>query len=381
MRVPKSNKYYSSIVYIILIITFLNSCAKEESSSIDVADLPGLDIEISKIAFGSCAFQWEEQPIWKTIANANPDLFLFIGDAIYGDWDGEKVYDVTNESLTREWGLLASNKNFSSVRSKFPVMATWDNHDYGKHNGGADFAKKELTKKHFLNFFNEPENSERRKTPGIYDAKIFGPKGRRVQIILLDTRYFKSPFIKDERTKEEKKQLNIVGNYQPNFDTEAALLGEEQWKWLENQLTKPAEIRFIVSSTQIIADEKGMDEWGNFPLEREKLFGLIEKTNANGVIFLSGNVHFAEISKTDEGPYPLYDFTSSGLTHINESYARAVNSYRVNNPFVNINFGFVQIKWDAKPTSIINLKVIGLDGSTVFHHKISSSELIIKTKN
>jgi alkaline phosphatase D len=314
---------------------------------------------ITKIAFGSCAFQWDEQSIWKTIANAEPDLFLFIGDAIYGDWDGEKVYDVTDESLTREWGLLASNKNFNSFRNKVPVLATWDNHDYGNHNGGA-------------NFFNEPENSERRKTPGIYDAKIFGPEGRRVQIILLDTRYFKSPFINDERSKEEKKELNIVGNYKPNIDPEAALLGDEQWQWLEDQLNKQAEIRFIVSSTQIIANEKGMDEWGNFPLERKKLFTLIEKTNANRVIFLSGNVHFAEISKTDEGPYPLYDFTSSGLTHINESYAKAVNSYRVNKPFVDLNFGVVEIDWDNKA---IHLKAVGIDGKPAFKYRIKFEEL------
>jgi alkaline phosphatase D len=375
MRVPKSNKYYSAIVYIILIIAFLSSCAKEESSSSNVAELAGSDTEISKIAFGSCAFQWNEQPIWNTIAKTEPDLFLFIGDAIYGDWDGEKVYDVTDESLTREWGLLSANQNFNSFRNKIPVIATWDNHDYGKHNGGADFSKKELTKKHFLDFFNEPEDSERRKTAGIYDAKIFGPESRRVQIILLDTRYFKSPFIKDERSKEEKEALNIVGNYKPNLDPEATLLGEEQWKWLEDQLTKPAEIRFIVSSTQIIANEKGMDEWGNFPLERKKLFTLIQKTNANGVIFLSGNVHFAEISKTDEGPYPLYDITSSGLTHINENYAKAVNSYRINEPFVDLNFGIVEIDWDAQPSPLVKLKVIDLEGNSIIHYQISLSEL------
>jgi alkaline phosphatase D len=330
---------------------------------------------ITKIAFGSCAFQWDEQPIWNTIAKAEPDLFLFIGDAIYGDWDGEKVYDVTDESLTREWGLLASNKNFNSFQNKIPVMATWDNHDYGKHNGGADFSKKELTKKHFLDFFNEPENSERRKTPGIYDAKVFGPEGRRVQIILLDTRYFKSPFIKDGRSKEEKKELNIVGNYKPNLDPKTALLGEEQWKWLGDQLTKPAEIRFIVSSTQIIADEKGMDEWGNFPLERKKLFDLIEMIKANGVILLSGNVHFAEISKTEEGPYPLYDFTSSGLTHINKNYVQAVNSYRVNIPFADLNFGLVEIDWEAQPVPQVVLKAVGLDGVVAIEYKISLQSL------
>jgi alkaline phosphatase D len=352
------------IIILNLILTLIIGCSNESEKQV-----------LNKIAFGSCAFQWDEQPIWNTIASAEPDLFLFIGDAIYGDWDGEKVYDVTDESLTREWSLLASNKNFSRFRNKVPVMATWDNHDYGKHNGGVDFSKKELTKKHFLDFFNEPENSERRKTQGIYDAKIFGPIGRRVQIILLDTRYFKSPFIKDERSKEEKKEFNIVGKYKPNFDPEVTLLGDEQWEWLEDQLSKQAEIRFIVSSTQIIADEKGMDEWGNFPLERKKLFNLIEKTNAKGVIFLSGNVHFAEISRTDVGPYPLYDFTSSGLTHVNESYAKAINSHLVNKPFVDINFGLVEIDWDTQPTPLVIFKAVGIDGIAEIEYKISLETL------
>jgi len=353
-----------NIIILNIVLALAIGCSNESDKKV-----------LNKIAFGSCAFQWDEQPIWNTIANAEPDLFLFIGDAIYGDWDGEKVYDVTDESLTREWGLLAANKNFNTFRNKIPVIATWDNHDYGKHNGGADFSKKNLTKKHFLDFFREPEDSERRKTPGIYDAKIFGPEGRRVQIILLDTRYFKSQFVKDERSKEEKKELNIVGNYKPNSDPEAPLLGEDQWKWLEDQLIKAAEIRFIVSSTQIIADEKGMDEWGNFPLERKKLFELIEMTKANGVIFLSGNVHFAEISRTDEGPYPLYDFTSSGLTHINESYAKAVNSYRVNNPFADLNFGLVEIDWDTNPSPQVILKAVGRDGATAFEYIVNLNEL------
>jgi len=106
-------------------------------------------------------------------------------------------------------------------------MATWDNHDYGTHAGGVEFALKEKSKKAFLDFFNEPENSLRRNSEGIYDAKIFGETGKRVQIILLDTRYFKSKPIKDIRSKEEKKKLGIVGNYLPNKDHNATLLGSQ----------------------------------------------------------------------------------------------------------------------------------------------------------
>jgi alkaline phosphatase D len=323
---------------------------------------------ISRIAFGSCAKQWMPQPIWNTIAETKPDLFLFIGDAIYGDWDGENVFEVTDETLRRDWGKLAATPEFKQFRKKVPFMATWDNHDYGKHDGGADFPKKELTKKYFLDFFNEPEESERRQSPGIYDARIFGPQGKRVQIILLDTRWFKSPFKKDPRSKEALKKIGKVGKYIPNTNPDVTLLGGIQWQWLDEQLKKPAEIRFIVSSTQIVANEKGMDEWGNFP-------DLIGSTNANGVILLSGNVHFAELSKTNEGPYPLYDFTSSGLTHVNEAYGRAPNAFRVAGPYIDLNFGLVDIDWQKQPSPQITLKILDVDGTVVFKYHIDTSVL------
>jgi alkaline phosphatase D len=330
---------------------------------------------LQRIAFGSCAKQWMPQPIWNTIAETKPDLFLFIGDAIYGDWDGENVFEVTDETLRRDWGKLAATPEFKQFRKKVPFMATWDNHDYGKHDGGADFPKKELTKKYFLDFFNEPEESERRQSPGIYDARIFGPQGKRVQIILLDTRWFKSPFKKDPRSKEELKKIGKVGKYIPNTNPDVTLLGGIQWQWLDEQLKKPAEIRFIVSSTQIVANEKGMDEWGNFPADRQRLFDLIGSTNANGVILLSGNVHFAELSKTNEGPYPLYDFTSSGLTHVNEVYGKAPNSFRVAGPYIDLNFGLVEIDWQAQRAPQISLKVLGLDRAVAFEYHIDASVL------
>ncbi|MCP4402724.1 MAG: alkaline phosphatase family protein [bacterium] len=337
--------------------------------------LPLPEGTISRIAFGSCAKHWQYQPIWERVIAAQPDLFLFLGDAIYADTDGTTAWTVTEKTLRGEWNRLADKPEFQRVRQEIPFMATWDNHDYGTHNGGAEFPLKEVSKTIFLDFFGEPEHSERRQRKGMYDAKLFGPPGQRVQIILLDTRSFKGPFKKDERSKEEKQQLNIIGNYTPNDDPSVTLLGEAQWEWLEQQLHTAAALRLIVSSTQIIPDEKGMDEWGNYPLERRKLFTLIAQTGASGVIFLSGNVHFAEISKIHEGPYPFFDFTSSGMTHINESYPKAVNSYRVAGPFVEHNVGLVEIDWEAQPAPQIRLNAIGLDELEGFEYTISLDHL------
>ncbi len=137
----------------------------------------------------------------------------------------------------------------------------------------------------------------------------------------------------------------------------------------------PADIRLICSSTQIIPDKKGMDEWGCFPHERQRLFDLILATKAHGVILLSGNVHFAEISRLDTRAYPLLDFTSSGLTHINETYAKAANEFRVAGPLADLNFGLVEIDWSAKPSTLITLNAVAFDGSTAFSHRISINQL------
>ncbi len=327
---------------------------------------------ITRIAFGSCAFQWAEQPIWNAVVAAQPDIYLSLGDAIYGDFNGEKAFDVTAESLRREWQKLADHPDWQRLVASVPVAATWDNHDYGHHSAGAEFPLKEQSKQIFLDFFGEPIGSERRRRPGLYDAKIYGPDGQRVQIVLLDTRSFKSPPALAKRPGGVRGSL---GKYAPNEDPAATLLGDAQWGWLEEQLRRPAEIRLIASSGQVVADEKGMDEWGNYPLERRRLFDLVGETDASGVILLSGNVHFSELSVTDEGPYRLVDFTSSGLTHVNAQYPKALNRYRVAGPFVETNFGLAVIDWDTDRGPVVILSAIDAQGRAAFEYRIALASL------
>ena len=329
--------------------------------------------QISRIAFGSCAFQWEEQPIWKAVVAAIPDLYVSLGDAIYGDFDGESVLAVTVESLRAEWQKLADHPEWQHLSNSVPVIAVWDNHDYGHYSAGQEFPLKAESQQIFLDFFGEAADSDRRSTPGIYARRVFGPPGRRVQLILLDTRFFKGPPILAERPEGAEGSL---GKYaaQPEI-RKSPFWARTQWRWLEAQLRQPAEVRLIASSTQIVADQKGMDEWGNYPHERRRLFDLIEVTGAEGVILLSGNVHFAEVSRTEEGPYSLYDFTSSGLTHVNPGYAEAVNAYRVAGPFTDVSFGLIEIDWDARPAPLIILKAVDLKDTAAFEAQISLSEL------
>lgn len=323
---------------------------------------------LHRIAFGSCASQNKNQPIWKAIVAARPDLFLMIGDNIYADTEDMAV-------MSAKYAELAAKPGFQKLRDACPVLATWDDHDFGVNDGGSSYPKKIESQKIMLDFFDVPNDSPRRSREGVYGSYRFGPEGKRVQIILLDTRYFKSEMVADKRSDEEKKRLGLVGWYVPNNDPQATILGEEQWKWLEQQLLEPADVRIIASSMQVIADEKGMESWGNAPHERQRLYELIASTGAKGVVFISGDVHFSEISRSDDGPYPLYDFTSSGLTNSHEEWAAAVNTHRISKiAYAKPTFGLIKIDWETESPTII-FQARGVKGDVVFKKSISLSEL------
>ncbi|MDA0834878.1 MAG: alkaline phosphatase D family protein [Planctomycetota bacterium] len=322
---------------------------------------------LERIAFGSCAEQFKSQPIWDAVVEKKPQLFLFLGDNIYADTEDMQL-------MQEKYNQLGEQPGYKKLLKTCPVLATWDDHDYGVNDGGAWYPKKVESQKIMLDFFGVPDDSIRRTRPGVYGSFAYGPKGRRVQIILLDTRYFKSRHTKDERSDDEKKKLNLVGWYVPNHDPDATILGAAQWEWLEEQLKEPADVRLICSSIQVIADEKGMESWGNFPLERKRLYDLIEQTKADGVVFLSGDVHFTETSKTDDGPYPFYDFTSSSLSVGIPKWAEAVNSFRVSKTsYAEPTFGYVEIKWGKSPA--IDLQAYGEAGELIFENRVTVSAL------
>ena len=142
---------------------------------------------------------------------------------------------------------------------------------------------------------------------------------------------------------------------------------------------KPAEVRLLVSSIQVVAGNKGAEGWGNFPVELKHLYALIDKTGANGVVILSGDVHFSELSVSKDAiNYPLYDFTSSPLRQYGvrmTGWEELKNENRVGEAFANDNFGVVDINWSAQPNTPIELRLIADDGTEVFNHEVSLDDL------
>ena len=128
------------------------------------------------------------------------------------------------------------------------------------------------------------------------------------------------------------------------------MLGKHQWIWLENELKKPADVRIICTGTQFGIEWNGYEAWANFPNERKRMVELIKSTKANGVLFISGDVHYSEISKLDTTFYPLYDFTSSGLS--STWHFATPNKNRIEGPIMENHFGLINIYWEQNNTNI-----------------------------
>ncbi len=325
--------------------------------------VPSASMRLSRIAFGSCAVEDQPQPIWTSILAADPRLFLFIGDNIYGDTE-----DMAE--MRDKYRQLAAIPQFRRFRARVPILATWDDHDFGLNDGGAEFAAKGASQKEFLDFWGIPANSPRRQREGVYHAAIFGPAGSRVQVILLDTRYHRSPL------RPRPQGSSGEGRYVPDDTPGKTMLGEAQWQWLAEQLRQPAELRLIASSIQVVAEDHGWEKWMNLPLERARLFALLRETKASGVIFLSGDRHLAELSMMDGGVgYPIYDLTASGLNNASHRWRPyEVNRHRVGTMNQGDNFGLVTIDWGAKDP-VISMQIRDLDGEIIIQRKIVLSLL------
>ena len=334
-----------------------------------------LERTLTRIGFGSCAEGGKEQPIWQAVLAAKPELFLFLGDNVYGDTRDMSV-------LRARYAELAQQPGFAKLRNSTPLAVTWDDHDFGEDDAGGDFPQKEASRQVFLEFWGEPADSPRRARDGVYASYVFGPPGQRVQVILLDLRYNRTPLVKPEpgvrnyrswAMARHRKGLEVPGPYARNPDPSATMLGERQWQWLERQLETPAELRLIGSSVQVLADFPGWEGWSLFAHDQQRLIETIRRKRANGVVFLSGDMHYAELSKLDVNvPYTFWDLTSSGLTEVWP--AATPNANRVSEVIREPNFGLIDIDWQGAQT-MVTLSVVDQQGVRRISKQLPLAEL------
>lgn len=293
------------------------------------------------LAFGSCNKQDKPQPLWDDIIAHQPDVFLFIGDNIYGDTENMQV-------MKEKYDMQYAHPEYMQLRQQTKIVGVWDDHDYGKNNAGREFNKKNESQQLLLDFFDVPEDSPLRNRKGVYAAHAVKVGAHNIKIILLDARYHR-----DKLKREGNK-------YKPNKS--GTILGEEQWKWLKGELSDTSISLFIIASgIQFIPEDHRFEKWANFPNERQKLFNMIASSEAKGVIFLSGDRHIAEISTLAWNglSYPLVDFTSSGMTHTWSDIPEEYNRHREGNIIAELNYGLLNLSVDKEGNLVLNGEIRG----------------------
>ena len=316
------------------------------------------DTPVSKIAFGSCADQNKPCPAWAAVAAQKPELLLLLGDNIYADIEGGKLIDPDPAKMAASYAELAKTESFMALKNSVPMLATWDDHDYGKNDAGVEWAHKDIAQKLFLDFLGLPETDPRRTRKGVYHAAVMGPAGKRLQVIMLDNRYHLTVPPKGTRRVIPGYSGTVVP-YIPTNDPAATILGDEQWAWLKEQLTQPADVRLICSGIQVLPDEHPFEKWANIPAERKKLFDLIRETKAAGCVLLSGDRHLGEIMVSTEAvTYPLFECTASGFNQGSKNWRPPEKSrFRIGGMPYGDNFGTLLIDWEqSNPKLTLQLR-------------------------
>ena len=291
--------------------------------------------ESIKIGLGSCLDQDYPQPIWQSIKKEDLNYFIFLGDNVYGD--------------TRYGSLRKMKSAYDKQKKVLPdflndisIFSIWDDHDFGINDGGADYRFKRQAQELYLDFWDITKDDDRSNREGIYFSKneIFFDK--KFKFIFLDTRFF--------RSKLKGKKSNYIENIEPD----ATILGNAQWTWLENELKSDFDFLFIFSSIQIIAKDHRFEKWSNFPIERAKLFELLEQFNDKTILF-SGDRHRAGIYRKNG----IIEVTSSSMNKPGSSF-NETDSYLIGKTYPQENYGVVEILENT-----IHIKIKDIKGKTL----------------
>lgn len=290
-----------------------------------------LDRNFTRISFGSCNDQTDDQPLWIDLIKQQPDLWIWAGDNVYVDW-------MPGQDIKSSYELQNKNFYYNLFRNRTRVIGTWDDHDFAFDNSDGRFTHKKRSQELALDFLLEPVSSPRRLQEGLYTSYTLGEADRQIKVILLDVRYFK------------------------NLDPEYPMLGKAQWDWLENELEhSEAKIHFIVSGLPVVSKQIPFtEEWGEGK-DLNRMLNLLQRNKPKGVVFLVGDKHFSSIYKR----HHQLEFMSSGMTHVANSNTWFYLRRMFSKTYFGLSYGQIDVSWD------LDVPTIDLSMRTVNHRDVN----------
>jgi len=307
------------------------------------------------LATGSCAYFNEPEydrpgkpygsnyQTFTQIASQKPDLMLWLGDNVYFrevDW-------FTRSGMQHRYSHDRATPELQPLLASTPQYAIWDDHDFGPDDSDGTWIHKETAWEVFRDFWGNP-------TFGVGDQKGCTTKFQYADIdfFLLDNRYFRTP------------------NYCKTCP-ERTLLGKEQLRWfLESLTASRAPFKLVAIGGQVLTSSPNNETaFHFFPAERDTILKFIERENIKGVIFLTGDRHFSELSAMKNGAGNwVYDLTASPFTSgaYTDAPTKEVNEYRVPGTAVGEhNFGLLRFSGPRKQREV-EVKIVNSEGKEMW---------------
>lgn len=251
------------------------------------------------VALGSCNYVTEERfdrpgkpygdgyQIYWSIADTKPDLMLWLGDNIYlrePDWD-------SRSGFLHRYTHTRSQPELQQLLTTCPNYAIWDDHDFGPNDGDRSFVHAETSREMFRLFWPNP-TPEQHGVGGVGTQFSHGD----VDFFLLDNRSFRT------RSDLKTSEPQILGNAQID-------------RLIEGLKCSKAPFKLVAVGGQFLNTVAQYENFANYPKERQAIIDRIQAEGITGVVFLSGDRHFTELSElTLPDGNIIRDLTVSPLT-------------------------------------------------------------------
>ncbi|MDX2132679.1 MAG: alkaline phosphatase D family protein [Planctomycetota bacterium] len=310
--------------------------------------VPAKDPRDFRVSVLGCLRQNKPAPGLARYVEHRPDLALWVGDNIYADAKDDPGI------IQRCYDQLGANPDFQRLRAIAPAMVTWDDHDYGDNNETKHYTLKNESREMFVRFWGLEKEIPSTQT-GIWWSRVIETSGKRLQVILLDCRWHR-----DEPG--------------PSAD----MLGEAQWAWLGERLAEPADLRLLVTGSQVLLPkEAGSETWDEYPAARDRLFALVREKRAQRVLLVTGDQHYAEVCRR-RGSFG-YDAIELQFAGINQTEKPEFNPFRVSPCATALHSdAMIDIRWDAddyEPAHVLFRVFNSSTGQVEIAYRVNFSEI------
>jgi len=308
------------------------------------------------LATGSCVYVNEpayDRPgnpygsgygIFNSIAATEPDLMLWLGDNTYlrepdwGSWPGYLHRYTHTRSLPEMQHLLRSTQHY----------AIWDDHDFGPNDCDGSFIGADMSHRAFDLFWANPTHG----LPGV------GGNGTAFSYADADF------FLLDDRTFRVPPDLATM---------EPTLLGKAQIDRLIQMLKySDAPYKIVAMGGQFLNTAAVFENYATFPEERQQIIDRIAKEGITGVVFLTGDRHFSELSRLElpDGNV-IHDLTVSPLT--SGAYARKeTNALSVPGTYVD-QHAFATLRFSGpKKERVLTMALHDTEGKLLWERELKA---------